>query len=290
MKINIDQRSPEWLELRRTKIGASDIPVIMGTSPWGSIPSLIKEKRGEGKTFFNEHMQRGVLKESDILDAVEKEIGVQLERSPVYVKEDSPFVMASLDGLTADGSMIVEAKAPSMRKHTEYKETGIPIYYYQQMQWQMYASGIQKAVFSSWCDGDLYLEDVDYDPKVIEEILPKAEDFYSRYIVGTEEAKDTKTHEFIEDPKWEALQIEYMDLMDLKKPLSDKLKELEEKESCLKKAMSEVSQGRSISGNYIKLTVCERAGSIDEDKLKKAGINVDEFRKKPTSYLRISQI
>ena len=38
------QQSEEWLEFRRSRIGASDAPIIMGVSPWKTHYKLWVEK------------------------------------------------------------------------------------------------------------------------------------------------------------------------------------------------------------------------------------------------------
>ncbi len=42
----IRQNSPEWLEARRLTIGSSDIPVIVGESPYKDAHTLAAEKLG----------------------------------------------------------------------------------------------------------------------------------------------------------------------------------------------------------------------------------------------------
>jgi predicted phage-related endonuclease len=40
----MQQQTPEWLEFRKNKIGASDAPIIMETSPWKTPYQLWLEK------------------------------------------------------------------------------------------------------------------------------------------------------------------------------------------------------------------------------------------------------
>ena len=47
--IPFKQRTPEWYEWRRAGIGASDIPVLTGNSPYTSKRELFLQKKGEGK-------------------------------------------------------------------------------------------------------------------------------------------------------------------------------------------------------------------------------------------------
>ena len=45
--IRVPQRSAEWLALRQQGIGASDVPAVLGLSPYKSRLTLWLEKRGE---------------------------------------------------------------------------------------------------------------------------------------------------------------------------------------------------------------------------------------------------
>jgi len=40
------QNTPEWLEVRKTKLGASDAPAILGISPYKTAYQLFLEKMG----------------------------------------------------------------------------------------------------------------------------------------------------------------------------------------------------------------------------------------------------
>ena len=52
----IIQGSQEWLDLRKTKITATDACVIMGESSWKTIIQLYEEKISqENNTFVNEN-------------------------------------------------------------------------------------------------------------------------------------------------------------------------------------------------------------------------------------------
>jgi putative phage-type endonuclease len=55
--INLKQRTPEWYQWRKEGIGASDIPVLTGNSPYTNKRQLLLQKKGVGKpTFVSEHV------------------------------------------------------------------------------------------------------------------------------------------------------------------------------------------------------------------------------------------
>ncbi len=57
----MQQNTPEWLEYRKTKIGASDAPILMNCSPWSSPYDLWMEKKGmKAPKKMTPAMQRGI--------------------------------------------------------------------------------------------------------------------------------------------------------------------------------------------------------------------------------------
>jgi len=58
--IHLTQQTPQWHEMRKSMIGASDAPVIMGVSPWKTQHQLWLEKLGLYKQESGWHMQRGL--------------------------------------------------------------------------------------------------------------------------------------------------------------------------------------------------------------------------------------
>lgn len=177
MKLNIAQRSKEWNELRRGKIGASDIAIIMGNSPWSSVHDLLEGKFYKKEKPVNGAMQTGIDNEEMILDLIQCQLKIGLVPA-VYVHDEKDFAMASLDGVSTTEDLIVEIKSPQAKSHQSFKDNGIPLHYQQQMQWQMLVSGISKSLFASWYNGDLYLQELSYNELEALELLEKGEAFF----------------------------------------------------------------------------------------------------------------
>lgn len=133
-----EQNSPEWEKLRKRMIGASDVPIILGLSPYKSPYRLWLEKTGRKEPKLvgtrgheiEEHIRHKV---SDDL----KRIFLPL----VHFHDKHPMLMASLDGITMDQSTILEIKAISEEAYEHIKETNeIPPHHYAQIQIQLYCS------------------------------------------------------------------------------------------------------------------------------------------------------
>lgn len=136
--IQLDQRTPEWHAWRAGVIGGSDAAAVMGVSKWTTIHKLWEQKTGRrGPTPDNPAMARGREMEDEALQAWSYHTGEIA--SPVCVEhEEISFVGASLDGMTFDGSLIVEIKCPGEKAHQETAETRkVPVYYWPQVQHQL---------------------------------------------------------------------------------------------------------------------------------------------------------
>ena len=126
-KIDLVQGSHEWLAFRKTKITATDAPVIMGVSPWKTKRQLYYEKLSDdnGSTFKSKRMQRGIDLEPLARDLFILNHGYMCK--PCVIVKD--WAMASLDGMDESRQIIVEIKCPgendllpNLQKMTIYKK------------------------------------------------------------------------------------------------------------------------------------------------------------------------
>ena len=143
------QNSDEWLQLRRTKIGASDAPIIMGVSPWKTPFQLFVEKTMGETTPMNSSMKRGRDLEYKARLEFEKAIGIPVEPQ-VKFHPEFDWMMASLDGESLDGEIIVEIKCPNKKDHATAMDGRIPEKYFPQMQHQMCVCGLKQAYYFSF--------------------------------------------------------------------------------------------------------------------------------------------
>lgn len=130
------QGSDEWLEMRKTHIGASDAPIIMGVSPWTTPRQLFERKLGivpEQKT--NPAMLRGQESEPYNRKAFEDLYGISFTPCVLFDKE-YPWMMASFDGMSTCGNA-VEIKLANKADHAKVEKGEIPKKYYPQLQHQM---------------------------------------------------------------------------------------------------------------------------------------------------------
>ena len=102
----------EWLEARRSAVGASEVSAILGISPWSTPWEVWADKRGILDDWDgNAATKAGNTFESAVLDHAEQTLG-PLERD-VRIKADGLPLAATCDAITQD------------RKPVEAKTTGI---------------------------------------------------------------------------------------------------------------------------------------------------------------------
>lgn len=146
MILNVEYKSKEWYELRKTHIGASEAGAIMGLSKFMTNVDLWELKTGfkEPKDLSdNEIVQYGINAEEHLAKLFELDFP-QYEfintKDIVLVSEEHPFIMASPDGLLIDKRTnekgIFENKTANDKNGTTKKEWGvdhIPNNYYCQL-------------------------------------------------------------------------------------------------------------------------------------------------------------
>ena len=142
----LHQNTPEWHRWRRQGIGASDAPVIMGETPFKTPRTLWSIKTGRMREDpAGPAARRGRELEWFARRAYERQTGIQME--PLcLVHEELEWMRASLDGLSFDGSTLLEIKCPlSLRDRTSAQEGRIPYQYRAQLQHQLEVSGAEQA-------------------------------------------------------------------------------------------------------------------------------------------------
>src|SRR6266550_2596225 len=105
------QRTPEWLAARRTGIGGSDAPAVLGLSPWRTPFEVWAEKTGDltvDEREPNEAMNWGTILERAILNEYSRRSGVETVEVGLLRHPDLSWMICSPDAVAAD--RIVEIK------------------------------------------------------------------------------------------------------------------------------------------------------------------------------------
>lgn len=141
------QGSCEWLALRKTKITATDAPIIMGENKWKTPIDLYFQKIDpDFQENENDAMRRGTRLEPFARELFCMETGIEV-KPDVIIKD---WAMASLDGISECKRYVVEIKCPGKNYHDMAKSDTIPLHYYGQLQHQMYVCDLDSIYYYSF--------------------------------------------------------------------------------------------------------------------------------------------
>jgi putative phage-type endonuclease len=164
---DLPQNGAEWLKWRKSGLGASDAPVVMGVSPYTSIFELWLEKTGLGERpdfhpMAVKAMVRGTLLEPEARKCYEQMVGGHKFDVINVIHPQYDFIRASLDGYNQQFNRIVEIKCPGKVDLAEAAKGRVPKKYLPQVQLQLLVTG------AAACDYFTY----DGSKGIIVEVLP----------------------------------------------------------------------------------------------------------------------
>jgi putative phage-type endonuclease len=134
--LDIEQQGDAWLNWRKTGVGASESPSVLGIG-YKSRDDLLEEKvTGISANGENEHTRRGKKYEPEARAAYESVYSWPM-RPVCVVHDDLPFIKASLDGLREDRQLVLEIKVPTKANYEKVLADGIPDYWTAQIQHQL---------------------------------------------------------------------------------------------------------------------------------------------------------
>lgn len=277
------QGTPEWLEMRKRYVGASDAPTIMKVSPWKTPFQLWEEKVGLGKEPGDTRaMKYGRDMEEPARQAYEKYTNSLISPEVIFHPTEK-FMMASLDGLNLNGDVIVEIKNPNQDDHNEAKNGRIPNKYWPQLQHQLDCLPGSVLHYWSFRNGEGALVEVERDAEYSKSLVQEERHFWQK-VLGFEapELLEADFIEFLNDKEWMELARERTHLDQLQK-------ELKEREKRNREALLRKADGRSVKGNGVKFTRYVERGRVDYSAVPQLeGVNLDSFRKPSTEKWRVS--
>lgn len=144
------QRTPEWYEVRKNLMTASNAAAALGIKPYDSFRG---DPRAEcikqivtGSFKGNAATRHGCFHEDGVRDRMCEIMGETAMEFGLLVHPDIPWLAASPDGITSTGRMI-EIKCPMRRR---IDPGHVPHHYYPQVQVQMEVCGLDSCYFCQW--------------------------------------------------------------------------------------------------------------------------------------------
>ncbi len=279
--LTLDQGTPEWLALRKTKITATDSCVIMGANPWKTRIQLYNEKiLDSNNTFVNERMKRGTDLEPIARELFSIQTGIEMK--PAVVVKD--WAMASLDGLSPCGRFALEIKCPGNEDHAIALSGKVPNKYYPQCQKIYYVNDVDICYYYSFDGADGVIVEVKRDQNYIDKMVKEELQFFKCLQNRTPPEPEESDYIYREDDLWKQYATQWTTLV-------QEMKEMEKIEEELRKQLIFLSGESNSKGAGISLCQVRRKGNIDYSKITELqGIDLEKYRKPTTDAWRITCI
>jgi len=267
------------MELRKTKITATDATVIMGVNPWKTKLDLYNEKISLSKPVeMNEYMIRGLELEPSARQLFTIKTGIEVE--PMVLVKD--WTMASVDGISRCRRHLLEIKCPGPKDHDLAVRGFIPEKYYPQLQHQMMVCELDEMYYFSFDGIEGVVLTIPRDPVYCDKMLEEEWKFYQCLQNST--PPELSEDDYVE--KNDDIWIEYASQW---KEVKEQMKSLEEKETDLRNHLIYLSGSHNSKGAGIKLYKKNRKGTIDYSSIPELkDLDLEKYRKSSSHVWTIS--
>lgn len=276
--IAVNQGSAEWHELRRTHIGASMCPDIMGVGY--NTPYKLWEQMVLGKEVTEtEAMRRGSALEPMAREYIERAKNKSF-RPCVGRSSRFPWQIASFDGLSDE--YVLEIKCPGEKVFAQLRTGEVPEKYIWQIQHQLCVSDKSEAILLIFGLGAPIEISVHRDYKMISDLLDKEEVFYKNVIEKT--PPELQKGDFKErvDIEWAMAANAFSQA----KKERIKAEQIEEE---TRKNLIHLTDGENSTGEGVTVSKFYRKGNIEYSKIPELKpVNLDLYRKEGNSIWRVN--
>lgn len=291
--INIEQRSPEWLLWRNSGIGASECAAVLGMSIYKTPVQVWEEKTGRGfGTQMNADMQRGVDFEDEARGNFEFVHGKVFV--PLCVEHANyPYIIASLDGLSADLTEFVEVKCPRTDKllricakkdvakfKKEYPE------YWCQMQHQYAVTGAESGYMVAYLNKNIEYLLIPRDAEFIQNtMVPELSRFWFEYVkADIRPPMSDKDTDYTNDIGCMALAKEYCGL-------NTQIGKLEEMKELIRASLQEKTGNKNmVVGDVLKISKYVTTGADYKRACEENCIDMSKYQKDEKTAFRFTMI
>lgn len=283
-----------WLRWRHGGLGASDLPIIMGDSPWKTPLELYESK------ILPEPVEQPANFVTDRGNEFEPRIRSLFNLS--YAKSMEPallqatgfdFMRASLDGVSPDKKEILEIKTSGKEDWEASKKGIVPKKYIAQVQYALMVASADLCYYVSYWDPtwdrvvsrvNMVVVEVLPDRKYQAELLNAAQRFWMRVQKLTPPPLCDRDYKTIKAKGATDLSRRYKQL----KERADAIDvELQETRAALITLAEEIKHPRCVVGDT-RLIRVSKSGSIDYSSVEELKlIDLEKYRKPATSYWKI---
>lgn len=280
------QGTEEWIQWRKSKLGASDIAAVMGVSPWTTQYQLWTYKMGIAEPQMNAAMQRGTDMEEEARNAFIDHIGIHV--APIVWEDDIyDWCIASFDGVSEDRKTIVEIKCPGKLEHEiTSANSEPPVKYIPQLQHQLYICGLPKMYYFSYRSPDDFVcLEVERDDDYIMRMLKSEKEFYKCMMEFTPPPLTDRDYvDMSDDVKWEIEATVF-------KKLKERKQQVDAEYEVCKLLLIDLSEGKNCKGCGVRVTKYPQKGRVDYAKIPELEkVDLEKYRKPAIECYKITEL
>lgn len=280
--INLTQGSNLWLEFRRSKIMASDCPIILGHSEYCTPFQLFQRKLGLiPEQEETPAMRRGKELEPIARNKFENDCGIMM--TPFVIESGSnEWLAASTDGFSFADNSILEIKCNGKKNHDIALGGEVPYTHWLQMQQQMFVAEVNKGYYYSFDGVNGITIEVIYDKDKFESLIPQLYAFWRGLILYDPPALTNRDYkEMGTCTTWKDLSERYVFL-------DAEIKRKEEEKDRIRKHLIQLCDNDNCRGNGIKLLKTMQRGRIPYAEIQEVKeMDLEKHRKDPTTSWRV---
>lgn len=279
----LQQNTQGWLDWRRSRICASDAPIIDGVSPYKTLHELYTEKVHGTSQPTNANMKYGNEREQEARYWIEAQLGRSFFPT-VMESKTIPWMACSLDGISQFKDIAVEIKWNNKENHEFAKKDIVPAIHFPQIQHQYFVSEVKDIYYvSCWKDEKLFFH-VSREDEYIEGLIKKERDFYQRVLDKNPPPLCQKDiPEVLYDSELNNYWNFYKDAVQMRL-------DGEKMESYYRDLIIEKMGHRNAKCEVFSVSKIERRGNVDYSIIPELkGVNLEKYRKSSTWQYRISE-
>lgn len=274
---------------RAKSVGASEIAVILGISPFKTKYQLYLEKTGKVRPqdlSNNFAVQKGVIWEPVARAMFEEQTGMKFEPNRTTKSSETPWLSCLNDGYSSEYRAVLEIKCGGKALHEGAARGEIPDYYFCQVQYELLCANALIGYFISFdvANKNLISVTVHPDLEMQKKLEDAATDFWLNNILA-DVPPEMSDDDFVSciDPDFEAASEEY-------KKIKTEMKLLQEKLDMVETVLHGfLGNNSGIKQNNLTISRVVRKGNIEYGKIPQLkGIDLEPFRKSSTTYIKIS--
>jgi putative phage-type endonuclease len=281
----LHQNTPEWHRWRMQGIGASDAAVIMGETPFKTPRTLWSIKTGRVREDpAGPAARRGRELERFARRAYERQTGIQME--PLcLVHEGFEWMRASLDGLSFDGSTLLEIKCPlSLRDRASARQGRVPSHYHAQLQHQLEVAGAERAHYWSFHGSNGILIEIRPDKEYAKRLVEAEAAFWQRVKENRWPELADEELDLSADPKWHDAALRYREVR-------LRLESAAYEEHKLRATLEGLATARRTYGCGVEVLKSSRKGALDYSAIPELlGVDLENYRKPPVAVVKINVV